>query len=142
MNAMNKTIPTFAEAVADIPIAPTAQADAEPKRDGVPALYCHPAAAGLRTPFRDAVCRLILRRASEIAAPEPVSAELSEWSHPEEEDTRTLVLTVFIDADWDGVKNARGDILNHMRRISRDWSASEKEDYRKRIHFEVFPSQP
>ena len=139
---MNKIIPTFADAVADIPIAPAAQADAEPKRDGVPALYWYPDCARLRTPFRDDVCRRILRRASEIAAPEPVSAELSAWSYPEEENAPTLVLTVFIDADWDGVRNARGDILNHMRRISQDWSASEKEDYRKRIHFEVFPSQP
>lgn len=122
--------------------APAEQADAELKRDGAPSLRVHPDAARLRTPFRDAVCSLILRRASEIAAPEPVSAELSAWSHPGEETAPTLVLTIFIDADWEGVKNARRDILRRMRRISRDWSAPEKEDYRKRIHYEVFPSRP
>ena len=122
--------------------APAAQADAEPRRDSSPALRVHPDAARLRTPFRDAVCSLILRRASEIADPEPVSAELTTWSHPDEENTPTLVLTVFINTDWEGVKNARRDILNRMRRVSRDWSAPEKEDYQKRIHFEVFPSRP
>lgn len=116
--------------------------DALPARDGVLDLYCHPDAARLRTPFRDAACRRILLRATEIAAPGPVSAEVSAWSHPGEEDSWTLVLTIFLDTGWDGVKKARRDILNYMRRISTDWSPSEKEDYRKRIHFEVFPSQP
>ena len=125
---------------ATAPISP--RADAKPKRDGIPDLYYYPDTARLRTPFRDAACRLILLRAAETAAPGPVSAEVSAWNHPGEEDAWSLVLTVFLDTGWDGVKKARGDILNYMRRISMDWSPSEKEDYRKRIHFEVFPSQP
>ena len=58
------------------------RADAQPALDGVPDLYRHPDAERLRTPFRDAACRRIPLRATEIAALGPVSAEMSAWSYP------------------------------------------------------------
>ena len=138
-NAMNKIIPTFADAVADIPVAPAAQADAEPKRDGVPALYYYPDTARLRTPFRDAVIEFIYHTAMEMDDGRIEAAEVTIYTPRIEYDIETLDLTFNVDADWDEAVELQREIRLRLAEWGKDWSDEQRKDATYRITFMYLP---
>ena len=105
-------------------------------------LYFPPETTGFRTPFRAYVYRLIFEEAHRIARPEIDSFEISVWSQPGEDDSWTLTMTIFITSGWDCVGTVRRALIDHLGGLSREWSSEQLEDYRRRIHFEVFPTRP
>ena len=110
-------------------------------RSGV-RLYFPPETIGFRTPFRADVYRLIFEEADRIAHTDIDSFDISVWSNPGEVDSWTLVMTLCVTTGWDQVKVIRRALLDYLDELSREWSLEELEDYRKRLHFEVFPTHP
>ena len=136
---MNKTIPTFADAVADIPIAPAAQALAEPKRDGVPALYYYPDTARLRTPFRDAVIEFIYQTAMEMDDGRIEAAEVTIYTPRIEYDIETLDLTFNVNADWEYASEREYAIQRKLDEWGKDWSDEQRKDAIYRITYMYLP---
>ena len=137
--AMTLPIPTRAErlyAVGDDGLSVSSV-----RRDNA-RLYFPSETKGLRTRFRTYVCQAMFEEAIRIASSEIESFELSVWSHPGEEDSWTLVLTIFVESGWDRVHAIRRGLLDYVFKLSHKWTAEQKEDYIRRIHFEVFPTQP
>ena len=138
-NPMNKIIPTFADAVADIPIAPAARADAEPKRDGVPDLYYYPDTARLRTPFRDAVIEFIYQTAMDMDDGRIEAAEVTIYTPRIEYDIETLDLTFNVDADWDEAVEMMRETWRRLDEWGKDWSDEQRKDAIHRIGFMYLP---
>lgn len=136
---MNKNIPTFANAVADIPYAATPQADAAPKRDGVPALYYYPDTDRLRTPFRDSVIEFIYQTALEMDDGRLKSACVTIYTPRIEYDIETLDLTLDIDAGWDEIVELEREIRLKVAEWRKDWSDEQRKDYIHRITFMYLP---
>lgn len=105
-------------------------------------LFFPPEATGFRTQFRAYVYRLIFEEANRIAYSEIESFDISVWSQPGEDDSWMLVMTIFIKSGWDRVKSVRRSLLAHLDELSRGWLPEQREDYRRRVHFEVFPTSP
>ena len=137
---MNKTIPTFANAAADnIPYAAPSQADAEPKREGAPALYYYPDADRLRTPFRDAVIEFIYQAALEMDDGRLKSACVTIYTPRIEYDLETLDLTLVVDAGWDEIVEMDREIQIRLSKWEKDWSDEQRKDYIRRITFMYLP---
>ena len=105
-------------------------------------LYFPPETKGFKTPFRSHVYRSIFEESNRIARSEIESFDMSVWSHPGEEDSWTLCMTVFLNSGWDSVRTVRNALLDYVSALSQDWTDAQREDYQKRIYFEVLPSHP
>ena len=140
-NAMNKTIPTFADAVADISYAAPPQAGAQPKRDGVPALYYYPDCDRLRTPFRDAVIEFIYQTALELDDGRLESACVTIYTPRIEYDLETLDLTLTVDAGWDELVEMQRAIRLRVAEWRKDWSDEQRKDYIHRMTFMYMPAK-
>ena len=103
-------------------------------------LYFFPETRGFRTPFRDAVLNYIHRTALDLSDGHLESAVVSVWSHPGEEDSLTLDLSLTLSADWNTIGKLRRDILVKLGEWSQEWSEGQKEDYGRRIYFGLLPS--
>ncbi len=122
-------------------IAPAAQADAEPKREGVPALYYYPDAARLRTPFRDAVIEFIYQTALEMDDGRLESAYVYVYTPSIEYDVETLDLIFLVDANWDDAVEMLRATLRRLDEWGKDWSDEQRKDYIHRISFMYTPSK-
>ena len=102
-------------------------------------LHFFPEAAPFRTPFRDSVCREIFSKARELAGDEFDGGNVTPFVIPGDDDSRFLVLTVFVKAGYKRRSAIDRSLAKHISEISQNWSPAEKLDYRKRAHFDVFP---
>ncbi len=119
--------------------APSGLSNTQPDRDGV-SLYFPSEAIAMRTPFRDAALNFIYRAALELSDGRLESAEVSVWSHPDEEDSETLDLILVVDADWEFISKLRYEILVKLGEWSSEWSEERKRDYGRHIYFGFLPS--
>ena len=123
-------------------IAPAAPpADAEPKRDGVPALYWYPDCARLRTPFRDAVIEFIYQTAMEMDDGRIESAYVYVYTPKIEYDVEILDLVFVVDADWDEAVEMLRETLRRLDEWGKDWSDEQRKDAIHRIDFMYLPSK-
>ena len=120
-------------------IAPAARADAEPKRDGVPALYYYPDTARLRTPFRDAVIEFIYQTAMEMDDGRIEAAEVTIYTPRIEYDIETLNLTFDVDGGWDGLAELEREIQQRLDEWGKDWSNERRKDATYRITYMYLP---
>ena len=103
-------------------------------------LYFFPEAAPFRTPFRDSVCRRIFSKARELAGDEFDGGNVTPFEMPGDDDSWSLVLTVFVKARYERRSRIDRSLAMHISEISQNWSPAEKLDCRKRVHFDVFPA--
>ena len=103
-------------------------------------LYFYPEAAAFRTPFRDSVCRELYRDARELAGDDFDGANVTPFDLPGDDDSWSLVLTVFVKAGYERRSKIAGCLAKRLSAISQNWSRAEKLDCQKRVHFDVFPA--
>ena len=98
-----------------------------------------PEAAVFRTPFRDSVCREMYRNARDLAGDDFDGANVTPFDLPEDDDSWSLVLTIFVKAGYERRSKIARCLAKRLSAISQNWSRAEKLDYQKRVHFDVFP---
>ena len=94
----------------------------------------------MRTPFRDSVLNYIYRTALDLSDGCLEEASVSVWSNPGEEASLVLDLTLVVTSDWEAIGKLRRQILVKISEWSQEWSAIQREDYRKRIYFGFVPA--
>ena len=119
--------------------APAAQADAQPKREGAPALYYYPGTDRLRTPFRDAVIEFIYQAAVEMDDGRLESAYVHIYTPSIEYDVETLNLTFIVDAGWDEAVEMERAIRLRVAEWEKDWSDEQRKDFIHRMDFMYMP---
>ena len=102
-------------------------------------LYFFPEAEVFRTPFRDSICRELYLKARDLAGDDFDGANVTPFDMPGDDDSWSLVLTVFVKAGYERRARIDKSLAKHISAISQNWSPSEKLDFQKRVHFDVFP---
>ncbi len=113
-----------------------------PSRDAVdsgPALFFPREARPLRTPFRSHALHLLYWAALSELGGRLRSATVSAWSEPGEADSEILLLSILADADAARLEMVRDSVLAVISEEAADWSEEERQDYSRRIYFELEP---
>lgn len=113
-----------------------------PSRDAVgsgSALFFPREARPLSTPFRSHALHLLYWAALSELGGRLRSATVSTWSEPGEADSDILLLSIIADADATRLELVRDSILAAISEEAASWSEEERQDYSRRIYFEVEP---
>lgn len=61
------------------------------------------------------------------------------WSEPGEADSEILLLSILADADAATLDSVRESMLTSISEKAADWPEEERQDYSRRIYFELEP---
>lgn len=94
----------------------------------------------LRTPFRARVLQIIYEIVQNELRDSLKSVMVSIWIDPEDElEEAILDLTMVADRDWPALRLIQKKILERIAEEASAWTDEQKEDYRKKIYFELMP---
>ena len=98
------------------------------------------AVGALWTPFRFYVLRLLYGAVLTDLGERLRTAEVSTWSTPGETDSEILLLSIIADADSRRLDQLMDLTLAAIAKQAAGWTEEERQDYSKRVYFEMEPS--
>ena len=96
-------------------------------------------ARALRTPFRSYALHLLYWAAQAELGRSLRSATVSTWSEPGEADSQILLLSILADVDETEIERVRDVVLIAISEEAKGWSDDERQDYSRRVYFELEP---